>query len=265
MSMEGRSDKVGNESSVLFSLAMLTQQAEPQKPVSATPGADVAMLSVGDAFAPALVAPVIPELRDAHRASRAPVAIAAVAAVLVVGSGLFAAVRMARPLEHATVAVAPTIAASATPVVVTTETPVKPVASVAPPTTHVATPPPRSQITSTPIPSATQSAPACEPSESPLACNIRLAAGGDKHAAFDPNAASRALSAVDVSTCKRDMGGTGHVKITFESSGTATAATVDSSSLTPAVTRCIEQRYRTAKVPAFAGSPITVGKSFTLR
>jgi hypothetical protein len=90
---------------------------------------------------------------------------------------------------------------------------------------------------------------------------------GANAASFDRGAAARALGSVNVLTCKRPGGptGSGHLKVTYAPSGAVSSATVDSGPFpgTP-VGACIALRFRSARVPAFCGGPVTVGKSFTL-
>lgn len=89
------------------------------------------------------------------------------------------------------------------------------------------------------------------------------AAGGT--APFDKGAALAALGGVNVASCKKDAGGSGHVKIIFAPSGSVSSATVDDGPFvgTP-VGGCVAGKYRGARVPPFAGSPVTVGKSFSI-
>ncbi|RYZ10196.1 MAG: hypothetical protein EOO73_01065 [Myxococcales bacterium] len=67
--------------------------------------------------------------------------------------------------------------------------------------------------------------------------------------------------------CKKAGGptGTGKVQVTFAPSGRVTSATVMGSPFAgTAVGGCVASRFRAAKVPAFAGSPVTVSKSFAI-
>jgi predicted Zn finger-like uncharacterized protein len=120
-------------------------------------------------------------------------------------------------------------------------------------------------------------APKCCPQESDTACRIRLSVGGScaadtpqttvATAPFDRVTASRALGAVSLASCKKADGpvGPGHVKVTFQPNGTVSAADVDTPPFSgTAVGGCIAQRYRGVTIPAFTGSPLTVGKGFTL-
>lgn len=83
---------------------------------------------------------------------------------------------------------------------------------------------------------------------------------------FDRGAAASALGAVSVQSCKRPGGptGSGHVKVTFAPDGSASAATVDDPFAGTDVGTCVEGKYRSARVPAFAGTPTNVRKSFTI-
>lgn len=67
--------------------------------------------------------------------------------------------------------------------------------------------------------------------------------------------------------CKKAGGptGVGKVQVTFAPSGRVTSATVMGSPFAgTAVGGCVASRFRAAKVPAFAGSPVTVSKSFAI-
>ncbi len=89
--------------------------------------------------------------------------------------------------------------------------------------------------------------------------------GGGSTAPFDKGAALAALGGVNVSSCKKDASGSGHVKIIFGSNGSVSSATVDDGPFvgTP-VGGCVAGKYRSARVPPFSGSPVTVGKSFSI-
>jgi hypothetical protein len=85
---------------------------------------------------------------------------------------------------------------------------------------------------------------------------------------FDRRASAAALERVNVSECARPGGplGSGHVKVTFASSGNVTTAEVDSPPFGgTAVGGCIAGKFRAARVPAFGGGCVTIGKSLTLR
>lgn len=84
-------------------------------------------------------------------------------------------------------------------------------------------------------------------------------------ATFDRQAAIAALTSVDLAKCKATNAsrGEGHVFITFTPAGTATNAVVDKGPWvgTP-VAKCIAKAFTKAKIPAFKGDAVTVGKSF---
>ncbi len=86
-------------------------------------------------------------------------------------------------------------------------------------------------------------------------------------AAFDRGAAAASLGGVNVASCKKPDGpsGSGHVTVTFAPNGSVSSAVVDGGPFpgTP-VGGCIAGKYRGAHVPAFGGSPVKVGKSFSL-
>jgi hypothetical protein len=82
---------------------------------------------------------------------------------------------------------------------------------------------------------------------------------------FDKQAASTALGSVDLLKCKSTNAprGEGHIMVKFTPAGTAADAIVDKGPLvgTP-VAKCIAKEFKKAKVPAFKGDVVQVGKSF---
>ena len=82
---------------------------------------------------------------------------------------------------------------------------------------------------------------------------------------FDKGAASNALSSVALDKCKTTNAkrGDGHVTVKFEPTGDVAEATVDRGPMTGTpVATCIAKAYKKAKVPAFTGDAVVVGKSF---
>ncbi|HVJ94714.1 MAG TPA: zinc-ribbon domain-containing protein [Labilithrix sp.] len=91
--------------------------------------------------------------------------------------------------------------------------------------------------------------------------------GGTSSAPFDRGAAAAALGAVNVQSCKKSDGptGSGHVTVTFAPDGSVQSAVLDGGPFPgTAVGGCIAGKYRGARVPAFGGAPVRVGKSFTV-
>lgn len=90
-------------------------------------------------------------------------------------------------------------------------------------------------------------------------------AAAQEDSGFDRSAASSALSSVDLAKCKSPKAarGEGHVLVRFAPSGSASEAVVDKGPMvgTP-VAKCIAGQYKKAKVPAFKGQPVQVGKTF---
>lgn len=82
---------------------------------------------------------------------------------------------------------------------------------------------------------------------------------------FDRTAASSAIAEVDLHKCKATNAakGDGHVMITFAPAGSAQSAAIDKGPWvgTP-VAKCMAKEFKKAKVPAFRGEAVTVGKSF---
>ena len=125
-------------------------------------------------------------------------------------------------------------------------------------------------------PSTPSAAAKCCPGESQIACHMRLSTGAACGAEppgstmtsappFDRPAAARALG-INVASCKRGDGpaGVGHVKVTFQPSGSVSAVDVDAPYAGTATGACVAQRYRGVSVPAFAGGPLSAGKSFVI-
>ncbi|HEX6274551.1 MAG TPA: hypothetical protein VFZ53_16020, partial [Polyangiaceae bacterium] len=89
-------------------------------------------------------------------------------------------------------------------------------------------------------------------------------------APFSVSAAQVALTqaATNAGGCKKPDGptGSGKVQVTFATSGRVTSATVAGPPFagTP-VGGCVAGVFRKAKVPAFAGNPVTVSKSFSIK
>ena len=98
-----------------------------------------------------------------------------------------------------------------------------------------------------------------------LLCFDARAAASDE--AFSRDAAASALSGVDVGKCKLKKGpiGEGHVIVTFAPSGSAAGAVLDQGPFGGTkAEKCIVKEYRRAKVPAFKGDPVSVGKKFKI-
>jgi hypothetical protein len=85
-------------------------------------------------------------------------------------------------------------------------------------------------------------------------------------AQFDRGAANNALSRISLAHCGNSgQVGTGHATVTFSPSGGVQNVVVDDGSFsgTPAG-RCVQTAFFNARIPAFAGAPVRVGKSFTV-
>jgi hypothetical protein len=84
---------------------------------------------------------------------------------------------------------------------------------------------------------------------------------------FSREAAAEALKGVDVGRCKvkNTPTGEGHVVVTFAPTGTAQDAVVDKGPFVGTKSeKCISKAYKGAKVPAFKGDPVSVGKTFKI-
>ena len=242
------------------------------------------------------------ESEEATRRGHGPIAIGAIAfaVVAMVSIATFAAVRssssastsrVGAPVEAPSVAV--TASRVALPATANEEPPASstPIAGITPVragTTASVAPPARSAAhandsrtvatqasAARPVPTAS-AAPKCCPGESEMACHMRVAAGAMCSAEptgptvtsappFDRAAALHALG-IDVASCKRGASpsGAGHVKVTFQPSGAVSSVEVDAPYAGTATGSCVAQRFRTATVPAFAGAPLSVGKTFMI-
>lgn len=84
---------------------------------------------------------------------------------------------------------------------------------------------------------------------------------------FDREAASRALGGIELAKCKAPGGprGEGHVIVTFQPEGVVTDVVVDRAPYQGnPVARCLVAQYKQARVPAFGGAPVIVGKTFRI-
>ncbi len=87
---------------------------------------------------------------------------------------------------------------------------------------------------------------------------------GHERKPFNPGAVTAAFAKLDLKPC--GFHGAGHVKVTFDPSGVVTKAEVDepaSAAKTPAAA-CVAKAFATARVSAFDGAPVTLGKSFNV-
>jgi hypothetical protein len=114
-------------------------------------------------------------------------------------------------------------------------------------------------------PKETKQAAAASPPKEPAAAP----ATPPSSATFNMGEARARLAAIaeGVQSCKRgDTSGSGKVQITFSPSGSVQSASLMGGSPfdgTP-TGKCIEARFRQARVPAFGGEPYAVSKSFTI-
>jgi hypothetical protein len=85
---------------------------------------------------------------------------------------------------------------------------------------------------------------------------------------FDAQAARIALAAVSVDMCARPGGptGAGHVSVTFAPTGFVTSAVVDGGPFNATPTgACIAARFRAVRISPYAGSVVSVGRTFVVR
>jgi hypothetical protein len=120
--------------------------------------------------------------------------------------------------------------------------------------------------TTAPKPDATATAPATAAPPTAEAPKAPPPPAGNE---FDKGAASAAMNAAAsrASACKGDgPSGTASVSVTFAPSGRVTSAKVDGGPFSGTPTGgCIATAFRSATVPPFDGSPITVRKSVSIR
>ena len=129
-----------------------------------------------------------------------------------------------------------------------------------------------------PDPAAPAAAPTPKPAGGSLEDELKRAAGTNgagnapapaaaSTAQFDRGAAAASLGAVNVGACKKGDGptGSGHVSVTFAPTGSVVSAVVDGPPFagTP-VGGCVAGKFRGARVPAFGGGNVKVGKSFSI-
>lgn len=91
--------------------------------------------------------------------------------------------------------------------------------------------------------------------------------GAEVPSTLDKKAVNEALSAVDLKACKVKGGptGEGHVLLTITPKGLITDVVVDKAPFAGSKSsKCIEKAYRKIKVSPFEGSPVVLGKKFTL-
>ena len=89
--------------------------------------------------------------------------------------------------------------------------------------------------------------------------------GADQTPDFDKAAAVSAITTTDLGKCKATnaVKGEGHVTITFATTGEASDVKVDKGPwLGSPVAKCMTTQFKKAKVPAFKGDAVTVGKTF---
>jgi len=111
--------------------------------------------------------------------------------------------------------------------------------------------------------------PADKPAEKPAeAAKPEPPAAAPAGAEFDKGAAVTALgaAAANAASCKKPDGptGAGKAAVTFAPSGRATMANITGAFAGTEVGGCVARLFRSARVPPFAGDPVTVSKSFSI-
>jgi predicted Zn finger-like uncharacterized protein len=274
------------EASALIDLQLLSR-ARPRPPERPEPSDAVAYLGCGGVFGSPLlrVEPDVASHVVAPR-ERGRRAWPAVALVLVVAAGSVPWLRRAS-VPAAPAEATPSVSSAASSEAVTrgaaeadggaarvAETKPSSTASDRP-VTLAGSPPPvnrRAAVAPSASSRVVESASPCCAGETETACAMRRAVGiacgrpvRETAATFDGAAVARVLGAVDLRRCGRaDAPATaGHARVTLEPGGAVSDVVVDTPDLAGTATaRCVEQALRPVRVPAFAGSAITVGKRF---
>ena len=114
------------------------------------------------------------------------------------------------------------------------------------------------------------SSPSKQPSTTSTPKKVEPSAPSAGTGPFSVSAAQVALTqaAANAASCKKPGGptGTGKVQVTFATSGRVTSANVAGPPFAgTAVGGCVAGVFRRAKVPPYAGNPITVSKSFSIK
>jgi predicted Zn finger-like uncharacterized protein len=240
----------------------------PPPPVSAQP-------SYQPMGAPMMMAPPAPQK------SKAPLIIGAVAGLAVIGGLVLAFSSPSTPevptSPEQTVATTPTAAPTPTDTVAAAPTDTAAAADPTSTATSVAAPvrpggatpghkgpEPKAapEDTKPAEPAKAEAPPPTKPAET-------APPSGDGAKEFNRGAASAALgsAAGAAKSCKRPDGptGTGKVRVTFAPSGTVTSSAVVGGPFAgTSVGGCIASAFRSARVPPFAGSPVSVTKSFSI-
>lgn len=100
-----------------------------------------------------------------------------------------------------------------------------------------------------------------------LACGgAQQPSAGRGDNAFNRGAAVGALGSVDLKVCSSATGpsGAGHIVVTFVPDGSVSDTRLDKGPIGTPRGDCVLKQFRTAHVPSFDGTPVTVGKAFTL-
>jgi predicted Zn finger-like uncharacterized protein len=143
----------------------------------------------------------------------------------------------------------------------------------APPTgTATAAPPPTGVAAASPPPATAPGGggtPRAKAADTPAKEEPPTQTGFGAGTPFDAQAAKTALggAAANASSCKEPGGptGTGRVSITFAASGRPTSVAVTGDLAGTTVGSCVARLFRSARVPAFSGEPVTVSKTFSVQ
>jgi hypothetical protein len=111
------------------------------------------------------------------------------------------------------------------------------------------------------------------PASSPVGCTPEDARSicdklGDSAPPFDRGATAKALGSVTLGDCESPHGptGSGHLKVTFAPDGSVQSVLVDQPPFAgTTVGACVARKFREIHIPEYAGSAVTVGKSFVVQ
>lgn len=299
---EGSKTTASGDGSGLIDIRALAGKKSDDKPSAAVD--DILSLGGGGAFGPSLTAPNLAVAPVETTPSEAPkeknnrgIIFAIIGSAVFLGVVIVVAVVATRPSGDTT-RPDPVTTTSASPVPQASSTDTPKVAQATPQPTETTTAKPPGELP-TSIPSSSHGSVAAAPKGSskpeataqPVAAatptvakplsleeELRKKAGQPTTTptkpadtggggSFDRAAAGISLGGINIASCKKPDGptGSGHVTVTFDPSGSVQSAIIDGGPFpgTP-VGGCIAGKYRGAHVPAFSGSPVKVGKSFTL-
>jgi predicted Zn finger-like uncharacterized protein len=263
MNLSGGGAFSASLSAPVLSAPAIEEYAPPAGPAAAgsvpTAGGRSKALIVGAIGAGALVvigavgvAVMVMGKADSADKDRAAASASASAGSMPTASAALATPSATAPDTTPAAAAAPTAAATATaePTAASSAATAKPAAA---PATAAVTPPTPTKVTT----NAVTATPA-----------VAATAAGGADQPFNMGEAKARLAGIagSVQACKKgDVSGSGRVVVTFAPGGNVASAVISGPPFEgTAAGACVASRFRGAHVPAFAGSPFSVSKSFTI-